>query len=438
MDTGMIPNHKYMESKGTSLPVSEAVRDDIIAAIADPARLEALYRSDRRAFRKAFEDAWPEVEGSLLAKAWRERLRPDRESAFSLQRAEWIFVAVAILIAGTILKLPEWFGIGEQDFYPRNLSFSVLPLLAAYFAWKNGLGWKECLWLFVPVVVAAIHINLLPRDPDSDTLTLACIHLPLLLWGLLGFAFSGRPFSAVERRVAYLRFNGDLIVMSAVLAIASAIFSGITIGLFSLIGLDISTLYGKWVIVYGAPGIPIVATLLVRNNPQLVGRVSPIVARIFTPLVGLMLLAFLIAMAVQGKDPYRDREFLLIFNILLIGVMAIVLFSVGEATRSASSRLNLMLLFILAALAALNNAIALSAIAYRLFEFGWTPNRIAVLGGNVLIMAHLLTVSYALLQLLRNRAGQDAVDRVIGRYLPVYLAWTAVVVFVLPHVFGYR
>lgn len=412
--------------------------ETIIAAIVDPARLEALYRRDRRAFRKAFEDAWPEVEGSLLAKAWRERLRPDREPAFSLQRSEWTFVAVAILFAGSLLKLPEWFGIGEQDFYPRNLSFSVLPLLAAYFAWKNRLGWKECLWLFVPVVVAATHINLLPRDPDSDTLTLACIHLPLLLWGLLGFAFSGRPFSAVERRVAYLRFNGDLIVMSAVLAIASAIFSGITIGLFSLIGLDIGNLYGKWVIVYGAPGIPIVATLLVRNNPQLVGRVSPIVARIFTPLVGLMLLAFLIAMAVQGKDPYRDREFLLIFNILLIGVMAIVLFSVGEATRGASSRLNLMLLFILAVLAALNNAIALSAIAYRLFEFGWTPNRIAVLGGNVLIMAHLLTVSYALLQLLRNCAGQDAVDRVIGRYLPVYLAWTAVVVFLLPHVFGYR
>jgi hypothetical protein len=238
--------------------------------------------------------------------------------------------------------------------------------------------------------------------------------------------------------VAYLRFNGDLIVMSAVLAIAAAIFSGITIGLFSLIGVDINTFYGKWVIVYGAPGIPILATLLVRNNPQLVGRVSPIVARIFTPLVGLMLLAFLIAMGVQGKDPYRDREFLLIFNILLIGVMAIVLFSVGEAAKSASGRFNLVMLLALSALATINNAIALSAIAYRLFEFGWTPNRIAVLGGNVLIMGHLLAVTHALLQWLRGRSGQDGVDRVIGKYLPVYVAWTIVVVFVLPHLFQYR
>lgn len=413
-------------------------RDHIIDAIRDPRGLEAMYRSDGRAFRRAFDAAYPELAGELLAEAWRERLHPAAEPAFSLRRSDWAFVAIAVAIAGTILKLPEVFHMKEEDFYPRNLSFSVLPLLMAYFVWKQGLGWKEGLWLFVPVAVAAVHINLLPRDLGSDTLTLACIHLPLLLWGLLGFAYAGRPFGAVEPRVAYLRFNGDLIVMSAVLAIAAGVFSGITIGLFSLIGVDISNLYGKWVIVYGAPAIPILATLLVRSNPQLVGRVSPIVARIFTPLVGVMLLAFLIAMGVQGKDPYRDREFLLIFNILLIGVMAIVLFSVGAAARGASGRFNLVMLFVLSALAAINNAIALSAIAYRLFEFGWTPNRIAVMGGNVLIMAHLLAVTYALLRWLRGRSGQDAVDRVIGKYLPVYVAWTVVVVFVLPHLFHYR
>ncbi|NDC78414.1 MAG: hypothetical protein EBZ67_11155 [Chitinophagia bacterium] len=427
-----------MERQAQSSSTIEVDKQAIIAAIGNPGLLEEMYRRDRRSFRKAFDQAYPALQGELLAEAWQERLKPDPEPAFSLRRSDWAFVAIAVAIAGTILKLPEVFQMKEEDFYPRNLSFSVLPLLMAYFVWKQGLGWKERLWIFVPVALAAVHINLLPRDLGSDTLTLACIHLPLLLWGLLGFAYAGRPFGAVEPRVAYLRFNGDLIVMSAVLAIAAGIFSAITIGLFSLIGVDINTFYGKWVIVYGAPGIPILATLLVRSNPQLVGRVSPIVARIFTPLVGLMLLAFLIAMGVQGKDPYRDREFLLIFNILLIGVMAIVLFSVGEASRAVSGRFNLVMLFVLSALAAINNAIALSAIAYRLFEFGWTPNRIAVLGGNVLIMVHLLGVCRALWQWLSVAGGQDDVDRVIGRYLPLYVAWTVVVVFALPHLFQYR
>ncbi|MBM3442465.1 MAG: hypothetical protein FJX89_07160 [Bacteroidetes bacterium] len=427
-----------MERQEQFLSVSEVDKKTIISAIDDPKELEALYRRDRRAFRKAFEDAYPQVQGAPLAEAWQERLRPDHEAAFSLQRSDWTFLAIAVALAGTILKLPTLLQVEDGDFYSRNLSFSVLPLLAAYFAWKHDMGWRERLWLFVPVVLAAVHINLLPKDLSSDTLALACIHLPLLLWGLLGFAFGGKPFGALKPRVSYLRFNGDLLVMSAVLAIASALFTAITIGLFSLIGVDISSFYGKWVIVYGGPGIPILATLLVRNNPQLVGRVSPIVARIFTPLVGLMLLAFLIAMGAQGKDPYRDRDFLLIFNILLIGVMAIVLFSVGEVMRTSTSRFNLWMLLALSFLAALNNAIALSAIAYRLFEFGWTPNRIAVFGGNVLIMGHLLGVCHALLQWLRGQAGQDAVDRVIGRYLPVYVAWTAIVVFLLPFLFGYK
>jgi hypothetical protein len=413
-------------------------REGVIAAIGDPRALEAMYRSDRRAFRRAFEEAWPELSGQLLAEAWRERLNPAGETVIPLQRTEWIFLGVAIALAGSFLKLPEVLSLKEEFFYPRNLSLAVLPLLTAYFAWVRGFGRREVLWLLLPILMAAVHINLLPDDNGSDTLTLACIHLPLLLWGVLGFAYAGRPFGAVARRVEYLRFNGDLIVMSAVLAIAAGIFSAMTIGLFSLIGVNIGTFYGKWMVVYGGPGIPILATLLVRSNPQLVGRVSPIVARIFTPLVGLMLLAFLIAMGVQGKDPYRDREFLLIFNILLIGVMAIVLFSVGEVSRSRSSRVSLVMLFALAVLAAVNNGIALSAIAYRLFEFGWTPNRIAVLGGNVLIMAHLLGVGRALLRLLRGVSGIDAVERTIGRYLPVYVGWTVLVVFVLPHVFGYR
>lgn len=427
-----------MEERKRRTDGAGITRERIITSIGDPRGLEALYRSDRRAFRKAFEEAWPELQGEVLAEAWHERLGPDREQAFTLRRADGLFLAAAILVAGTILKLPAIFSLKEEFFYPRNLSFSVLPLLTAYFAWKRGFGWKEAGWLLLPVVMAAVHINLLPDDVDSDTLTLACIHLPLLLWGLLGVAYAGRPLGAVERRVEYLRFNGDLIVMSTVLMIAGVVFSLVTLGLFKLIGVDIQWFYGEWMVVYGGPGIPILATLLVRNNPQLVGRVSPIVARIFTPLVGLMLFAFLIAMAVQGKDPYRDREFLLIFNILLIGVMAIVLFSVGEVSRSTSSRVNLVMLFALSVLAAVNNGIALSAIAYRLLEFGWTPNRIAVLGGNVLIMVHLLGVAHALLRLLRGRVSHDAVDRVIGRYLPVYVGWTVVVVFVLPHLFGYK
>ncbi|UJH92133.1 hypothetical protein LZ575_06015 [Antarcticibacterium sp. 1MA-6-2] len=109
----------------------------------------------------------------------------------------------------------------------------------------------------------------------------------------------------------------------------SAIMTGITIGLFSLIGINIEQFYFEYVVVFGLPAIPILGTYLTQTNPHLVGKISPVIARIFSPLVLVMLVIYLVAMLYSGKDPYNDREFLLIFNVLLIGVMAIIFFSVA-------------------------------------------------------------------------------------------------------------
>lgn len=81
--------------------------------------------------------------------------------------------------------------------------------------------------------------------------------------------------------------------MSALLVLAGALFTGINIGLFELIGLHIQEFYGKHIAVWGLSAIPILSTYLVLNNPQLVNKISPLIARIFMPLVFVTLLVFL-------------------------------------------------------------------------------------------------------------------------------------------------
>ena len=73
---------------------------------------------------------------------------------------------------------------------------------------------------------------------------------------------------------------------------------------------------------------PIVATFIIRSLPAISDKLAPTIARIFSPLVLITLFVYLIFMVVNGKDPYNDREFLLVFNLLLLGVMAIVVFTV--------------------------------------------------------------------------------------------------------------
>jgi hypothetical protein len=166
--------------------------------------------------------------------------------------------------------------------------------------------------------------------------------------------------------------------------------------------------------------------------------VSPVIAKIFSPLVVVMLVIYLAAMVYSGKDPYNDREFLLIFNALLIGVMAIIFFSVAETSKTTKSQAEIWILFLLSIVTIIVNGIALSAIVYRISEWGITPNRTAVFGGNVLILINLLLVTAQLLKVLSKKANITKVGKAIARYLPIYLLWTIIVTFLFPLLFGFK
>lgn len=353
-------------------------------------------------------------------------------------KKDLIFIAIAVFIAGWIVKIPRVIHMEDDLFIARNFSFIVFPLLIIYFTWKKNIPYKT---LVVPAIIiglSAIFINLLPANEKSDTLILSTMHLPILIWSLVGFSFTGNNLKNVVERVGFLRFNGDLVVMGAVMLLASALFTAITWGLYELIGINIQTFYVDYVITWGLPAIPIIATVLVMNNPNLVGKVSPIIAKIFTPFVFISLAIFLGAIFTTKKDPFNDREFLVVFNALLVGVMAIILFSISEASKGRNNKIQLLFLAGLSILTIIDNGIALSAIIFRIVEFGITPNRLAVLGSNLLMFIHLITIAYQLLNILNKKAEIIAVENTIAKYLPLYTIWAAVVVFVFPVLFGYK
>lgn len=416
----------------------EAMKDQILQHIDDPRELERMYRTNKAPFRRAFGTLYPELRGNTLADFWNERLNYESDEINWGTRRELVLVIGAALVAGFIAKMPALFSISEEFFYPRNIGFIFLPLLTAYFAWKNKLEAKRMILISGVMLASLIYINVLPAPAQSDTLILACIHLPLLLWVLLGSAFVGNNLEDYPRRLDFLKYNGDLVVMTTLIVIAGGIMTGITIGLFQLIGFNIEKFYFENVVVFGLPAAPILGTYLTQTNPQLVGKVSPVIAKLFSPLVLVMLFIYLVAMVYSGKDPYNDREFLLIFNALLIGVMAIIFFSIAETTRTAKSGAETWILFLLSAVTILVNGIALSAILFRISEWGITPNRAAVLGGNVLILLNLLGVTAQLFQVLFRKAPVEGVGRVIAFFLPIYFAWTIVVTFLFPFLFGFR
>lgn len=414
------------------------MKNEILSHLNDPRQLERLYRSDKVPFKREFSALYPELKGNVLAEYWHERLNYESDEINWGTGRELLFVLVAALIAGLIVKIPAIFQVDEDFFYPRNIGFIFLPLLTAYFAWKNNLQLKYIAVICGVTLVSLVYINSLPLSSKSDTLILACIHLPLLLWALLGSAFVGNNLKDHGRRLAFLRYNGDLLVMTTLILIAGGIMTGLTIGLFSLIGFKIEQLYFEYVGIFGLAAAPIVGTYLTQTNPQLVSKVSPVIAKIFSPLVLVTLVIYLGAIIYSGKDPYNDREFLIIFNLLLIGVTAIIFFSVAENSKTTANPTAAWILFLLSAVTIAINGIALSAIVFRIAEFGITPNRLAVLGSNLLMLLNLLFITILLFKSLTRKSDITAVGRSIASFIPFYAAWAMIVLFLFPLLFNFK
>ncbi|MEN2280987.1 hypothetical protein AAGF08_02540 [Algoriphagus sp. SE2] len=414
------------------------MKDKILTHIDDPVSLEKLYRSNKSLFKESFSEISTQLQAKPVAEFWNARFSYESSSISWGEKNELFYVAIGCFIAGMIAKLPAIFSISEDFFFPRNIGFIVFPVLIAYFAWKNKLS-KQAVGIFAGIIsICIIYINVLPNNLESDTLTLACIHLPLLLWVVLGVSFAGKEFKKINPRLDFLRFNGEAAVMCAVIGIAGALLTAISFGLFELIGIDMEPIFENYIIVFGLPSVPILAAFLTQTNPQLVNKVTPIIAKLFSPAVLVMLTVYLSAIFYTGKDPYNDREFLLIFNLLLIGVMALIFFSIAEHSAKAKISLDIWVLMLLSLVTIIVNGIALSAILFRISEWGITPNRMAVLGSNILMLIHLLIITFKIFKTIKGKTKDLEVGKSIASFIPIYAIWAAFVVFIFPLLFNFQ
>jgi hypothetical protein len=411
--------------------------------IGNPAELEKLYRTDHKLFESAFNSVYGEIANHEIAKFWKCRLDFDSDKK-ETARFSWkeIFeVAVVCLFAAILIRIPGIFHFSPAAalFYEKNAMLTGFLALTTYMIIYNRVTVTWKLWLVFSIfALLALYVNLLPPGKEHNSITLVYIHLPMLLWYLLAFVYSGLSVPDRTKLFDFIRYNGDLAVISGLIAIAGGMLTGITIGLFRAIGLNIANFYVDNVVVAGMVSVPVVATYIIRKQPSLTSRIAPIIASIFSPLVLLSAVVFLVAFAFSGKDPYNDRDFLLIFNIMLAGVMAIILFSVSGASSSSNRKFSDLVLFLLSVFTIIIDLIALSAIFYRLGEYGISPNRIAVLGSNLLIFVNLILVMTDLFRINFRRLNPSTVESTIAGYVPVYIIWAFIVTFGFPLLFGMK
>ncbi len=355
-----------------------------------------------------------------------------RKISWGSPKEIWVVIGLALL-TGLILKIPMIFGIDEDAYFPRNIGSILLPALLGYSFFVCKLAIKAHWTLFAVAGALVLYSNLLPGTLDDSALVLAYFHIPILVWFIFARAYLGEDWKISTKRIDFIRFNGEVVIMGGLLGLSLLLFSAITIALFELIGYHIEDIYFEKIAIWALGSIPVLTLYLVHNNRDLTSKISPIIAKLFTPPAFLLLLIFSIMLPQAPETIFDDRDLLLIFNMVLLAVMALILFSFKNEENST---FQLYLLFGLAAIAIIDNLLALSAIGVRLFEFGISANRLALFGLNLLMLSHLSYFGYRIIGVIRSKEELSSVFYAMGVYLPVYGVWAAIVSLLFPLFFS--
>jgi hypothetical protein len=356
-------------------------------------------------------------------------------------RTQSLVVLGLAVTAALAIKAPALFGLrlggGDEPFYARNASLFVLPQLAGYFAWRRGLDVVSCVWVALAFVAAGVFANIFPFAARGDTGVLTALHLPIALWLVVGIAYTGGRWFAGARQMDFVRFSGELFIYYVLIALGGGVLTAFTVMMFKAIGMNAEWVAEGWLIPCGAMGAVIVGSWLVEAKQSVIENMAPVLTRLFTPLFTVVLLTFLATMVWTGSPIRVEREVLIGFDLLLVLVVGLVLYAASARDPAAppDSFDRLLLLLVVSALVV--DAVALAAIASRISELGFTPNRVAALGENLILLVNLAGSAWLYTQFLRGHRPFAALESWQTAYLPLYSGWAALVVIVFPPLFGY-
>jgi hypothetical protein len=355
-------------------------------------------------------------------------------------RTDAIAAFVFAVMAAMAVKAPMLFGIrmeANETFYIHNLCLFVLPFLTGYFVWKRRLEAKTFIPLAVAFVVAGVFANVYPVKPNGSTEALAVAHMPIALWLAVGIAYAGGRWGQVDGRMDFIRFSGELAIYFALMAAGGGVIAGLTRLTFEAVGINALHFIQQWLLPCGAVGAVLVGSWLVEAKQSVIENMAPVLTRLFTPLFTAVLVVFLGTVLWTGNAIDIKRDVLIAFDLVLALVVGLLLYSISARDRQVPPGVFDWVQVTLVICALVVDAIALWAIAARINEFGFTPNRVAALGENLILLVNLAWSAVLYLRFLRGRGTFGALEKWQTDYVPVYSVWAALVVIVFPPLFRY-
>jgi len=387
-----------------------------------------------------------EFEKPSTEELWLPLFTPIQTPISQKIQSKELFVIIALVLLGGILsKIPALFGYGDfgthDILYLKNASLFAFTPVALYLLYKRGLPLQNTTLALAYFPLAALLVNLYPYQEPYHTAMLSIIHLPILSLLVLLPLYGGSEWKTPDTRLNFIRFIGEAFIYVLLIGMGGLVLIFLTMGTFDLIKIDASPFVLYWMGPFGLFGLFTVAAYLVTQKKSIIEGISPVLARIFTPLFTLVLVSLIIAFLTSPNQASENRSMLIWFDVILACVLALALYSMSASERKrANARVPFwdFLTLTLIVCAILVDLIALWGILTRLQAFGFSANRTAALGENILLLSNLVILAIGYSRYVAKKHPFQRIVELQMRLLPLYGIWAAVVVVIFPLVFAFR
>jgi hypothetical protein len=397
----------------------ELTKEKILENTDSPETLEALYQSNKKAFSDIIKSLHDQ-ETNLILKYWYTRLfyKPAAGKRNVKKYLITALLAVFAWIPVRLLFLPA--------FYDNSYLIKAIPVICSlalsfYFLIKRPTV-KNIILAVLPHILILLYLILLPdpEQPNSQSLKNAYYFSFVLLWFFILFAQSNGEIKKLSFG-GFLETTGETIVWSTLFIIGGAVIVALSLSLFRAININADNFYVNNIVTLGLVASPFVSLLVIDIFDRV--KLSVIIANIFLPIILISTVAFGILSLFTKTKPYENRDIFILYNVLMVIVLCILTFT---GSNSMENKIINICSYMLPVIMIILDGITISAVIYRLNKYGITANKITLLGTNIVMMGHLVYITYAK---FTKKAERNV------KYLPLYFVWALCVVFVFPFVF---
>ena len=396
--------------------------------------MEQHFQQNKELFKKYFYELLRENQNNKILLAWKARF----EYQFNRSQPKSFFlkIGLAILSISLFLRLPAIF-LDPEWFFPRFLPLTLFLALAVYFQLKE-LHLKNSMYIGFCSALFYLYVSSLPDIDISASAQMSIIHLLPIGFSLAAFSFLGQHIMSLKHRIRFIGMCGELFIISVLIGLGFIVFTLFTIGMLDQLNIDAEDWYMINFGLIAMVSVPFVAGFVYDQFFESKLAIASLLSKIFAPLFTILAFLYLFIMLMVGNTPFENREFLILFNAFLILVLAMVSFTIIDQKENESLGITFKINLALLGISLFINILALSAVIYRWFEYGMSPNRFVVIGLNIIIFSHLTRIMMEHVKVLQKKSDVENAKSKVVDYLPVYTIWSLFVFFALPIIFQYQ